>query len=278
MGRIVRDHVAASTNVDLHGERIPPETLREIFDDMPESFLLNHEHSLSRPPVGRAFNKRLVELDGGALAILLDVEVLDEEAYERSRGMSISVTSRQPVLSEPGSVLTAQVLFDPNQFDSDGVAAALTGLGTEEYGLIAIERRQKYHVGEEYTHLVQVGSGIENDIWVGFWTAVGVKLLDILFKTKPKTPAEEVVTRVEVIASGSDDVEVVLRLAGDTEADDVAGVLPEGVLTEARGAHPSADVRRVVVDVQKGGSYVVRFVSEQDGTVHGDESNGENAR
>jgi hypothetical protein len=92
MGRVITGQIIASTHLDLIGERLTREELQQLFSQIPQEWVSAVGHDLSRPPIIRGFNKRLEELPDGELAITLDIEVLDEEAFREMGGFSIAFT------------------------------------------------------------------------------------------------------------------------------------------------------------------------------------------
>jgi hypothetical protein len=81
VGRVITGQIIASTHLDSTGERLTREELQQLFSQIPQEWVGAVVHDLSRPPITRSFNKRLEELPDGELAITLDIEVLDEEAF-----------------------------------------------------------------------------------------------------------------------------------------------------------------------------------------------------
>jgi hypothetical protein len=90
MGRIIRGQVITSTALDSHGDRLSRETIKKLFQQLPEVWFSFRNHDMSAQPVSRGFNKRLKELPSGELAITLDLEVLDEEAFKSTGAVTES--------------------------------------------------------------------------------------------------------------------------------------------------------------------------------------------
>jgi hypothetical protein len=274
----MKDVVLTGTRVDAHGEQIAREALHQAFDQMPIERLMNDNHDLSLPPIGRAFNKRLRETDDGHLEIVVDVEVLDEAAWEGKRGLSISFTGVRPLLERRGGELTAQVLFDPNQIDGEQLRQALEDFEPDLYGYELIELRRKSTFAQTVIHVINFLYSVDKDLWHGFWLGVGPYLLGSLSQARrtaqrsaddPSVDGE--LTRIDVVVPAEGGAEVVLRLASDVSAEDLADidlVELERVANKAVGEQP---LFRVVVDVQRGGSYAIRFVTDKTGGTY-DES------
>src|SRR5262245_59868715 len=114
MARVVRGQIIATTGPDAYGDRIPPDVLRQFARQFDQS-ASGVAHDLSAPPVCRGFNPRIETLDNGELALIVDMEVLDEAAYTSFGGFSISFT-RQGIRfgQEP---IAVRVYVNPRQFD-----------------------------------------------------------------------------------------------------------------------------------------------------------------
>lgn len=143
MSRVVKDQIIASTSLDSHGERLPEAVLRSYFEQMVEGAVGASSHDLSQKPAFRSFNKRLVRTSAGDLAIMVDVEVLDEERYTRFGGFSISFTRRRQRFGQAPSY--PRVTINTRQFKFDAVAADLNeNLRTTPFELV--ERVEKIDV------------------------------------------------------------------------------------------------------------------------------------
>src|ERR1043165_3958749 len=94
MLRVVTDQIIASTSLDSHGERLSEAELTSYFEQIAENSVGVSAHDLFQVPAFRSFNKRLWRTPAGALAIVVDVEVLDEERYSTFGGYSIAFTRR----------------------------------------------------------------------------------------------------------------------------------------------------------------------------------------
>lgn len=101
MREIIRGQVIATTGGGPDTDPIPAHVLRQLFDSLPDESLGWDNHDPSKPPISRAFNKRLETLPNGNLAIKVDVEVLDKTAFDRMGGFSIAFT-RTTWQSYPG--------------------------------------------------------------------------------------------------------------------------------------------------------------------------------
>ena len=105
--------------------RLTEEQLGRLFDQMPDSWPINQEHDLSRPPIGVTRNKRLERLPSGNLAIVADLEFNDEAAMWSYGGMSVSFTGQETIGSGVEAQLDAQLLYNPIHFDRRQIADLL---------------------------------------------------------------------------------------------------------------------------------------------------------
>ena len=81
MNRIIYNQIITSTTLDLQGDKLTLEQLQSFLSQIPDNMLLNNTHDLSKPPVGRAFNKKLIALPAEEYAIQVDIEILDEAEF-----------------------------------------------------------------------------------------------------------------------------------------------------------------------------------------------------
>ena len=117
MGRIIKGQVLATTGLDADRESLSERELTELFVQMSDEFPSTVSHDLSQSPVVRAFNKRLERLPNGDLAIKVDLEVFDEQAFARYGGMSIGFYRRHVRFGAGDPVVS--VTINSRQFDFD---------------------------------------------------------------------------------------------------------------------------------------------------------------
>jgi|GEM_PF-5381214 len=123
MLRVVTDQIIASTSLDSHGERLSEAELTSYFEQMAENSVGVSAHDLSQVPAFRSFNKRLLRTPAGDLAIVVDVEVLDEERYSTFGGYSIAFTRRHWRFGRAPSY--PRITINTRQFDFDAVGPRL---------------------------------------------------------------------------------------------------------------------------------------------------------
>ena len=85
--KTIKGQIVASTNIDVHGDKLTKQQLRDLFKQMPREFTLDQHHDLSKPPVSKTYNKRFVEISDGEFAIKVDVDVFDEGLLKRMGGL-----------------------------------------------------------------------------------------------------------------------------------------------------------------------------------------------
>ena len=142
MGRIICGQVIAGTGPDLHGPGIGSDVIRTLFYQMQRARIGGVEHDMALPPAARASNFRLTGTADGGLKILADIEVLDEEAFRRMGGFSISFT-RTTVRIGRADKPAARVLVNPEQFDFDQMSQLGEQLELHDYTLDVTELIQK---------------------------------------------------------------------------------------------------------------------------------------
>ncbi|MBV9071016.1 MAG: hypothetical protein JO231_20040 [Acidobacteria bacterium] len=124
MARVITDQIVASTSLDSHGERLPEAELTAYFNQMTEGAVGAASHDLTQVPAFRSFNKRLVRTAAGDLAIVVDIEVLDEERYATYGGYSIAFTRRHWRFGRAPSY--PRVTINTRQFDFEAAGPSLS--------------------------------------------------------------------------------------------------------------------------------------------------------
>jgi hypothetical protein len=165
--RTIRGQIMASTSLDLHAEKLTEEQLRHLFDGTPSESVLNQNHDLSQGVVGRMYNKQLVRLESGELAIAVDIDILDEDAYAAAGGFSISY-KRGHYSVNSNRKAEIEILFNPRVFSIEEFKPLLQ-LSTDEVQVDAIELVQKGFEATAILILQFVGVGIA----LGFFRAIG---------------------------------------------------------------------------------------------------------
>lgn len=139
--RTIHGQIIASTSIDLHGERLTEEQLRLLFEGTPTESVLNQNHDLSQGAVGRMYNKHLVRLVSGELAIAVDIDILDEDAYTSAGGFSISY-KRGHYSVNSSRQAEIEILFNPQTFNIEEFKHVLQ-LSTNNIQIDVVELVQK---------------------------------------------------------------------------------------------------------------------------------------
>lgn len=114
--KTLKEQILASTTLDADNERIPKEILFSFYETMPSEQVMRQEHDMSKKPVAKIYNKQFRKLENGEYAIIGDVDIFDEEAYEKYKGYSISYTTERYSVF-PDKQPEIEVLFNPKYFD-----------------------------------------------------------------------------------------------------------------------------------------------------------------
>jgi hypothetical protein len=227
MGRIIQGQVVASTGLDAQGERLTHEVLVGLFNQIVDRGMpTGVNHDLSATPICRSFNPRLENLTNGELAIVVDLEILDEEAFAPMGGFSIAFIRKTIRFGKREPAIA--ILLNPVQFDFDSAVRAIGGSVPEEYEFDISERVEKgLDIPAAIIHLVfSLGSSASAGVAEGFLNAVGAKLLEVIsgLKRKDKTEgAKKLHLHFEVAARGRI-LSVVLEVEEDINSVNLSGV------------------------------------------------------
>lgn len=139
--KTIKNQIVVTSGVDLHGDSIPLEILKEFHEQMPEPWLLNNNHDVSKPPIAIGYNKKFSEIEDGKWAIMMDVDILDEEEFKKMGGFSISYL-RNLVTMDPSKPGDVEILFNPMVVTKSEIDE-LVSLSTEKLQIDARELIQK---------------------------------------------------------------------------------------------------------------------------------------
>ena len=262
MGRIIRGQVIASTGLDSHGESLSRETIGTLFRQLPEVSFSFRNHDTSAGPVCRGFNKRLKELPAGELAIALDLEVLDEEAFKSAGGFSIAFTNRTIRF---GSDPTVKVLVNPRQFPLEQVAQEIGRLLPPGESVDVTERIEKAGVLEAVIIVVVFVAG---GIAKGFFSKVGGELFDYLKKRRAGSPPVEPTIHLQVTVEVRKRPVVLLLVADPaTSPWDLARVDVGAITAEVETLAENTDIQRAVGIIRTGPTIELRFLVSAEGAI-----------
>lgn len=76
------------------------------------------QHNIGTKPVARGYNKQFVQLDDGHYAIALDLDVMDEDAFNEMGGYSISYIDREYSPVREGDP-NLRILVNPREFEPE---------------------------------------------------------------------------------------------------------------------------------------------------------------
>jgi len=139
--KTIKKQPIVTSSTDLHGDRIPVDVLKQFYEDMPDPWVLNNNHDISKPPVGIGYNKQFGQIDGGVWAIMMDVDVLDEDEFKKMGGFSISYL-RNKITMNPKQDGHIEIIFNPMVL-SESEINGLVSLSTDEIQIDAMEVIQK---------------------------------------------------------------------------------------------------------------------------------------
>lgn len=260
MGRVIRGQVIASTAVDSHGEQISPEAIESLFRQVQEPWLTYCDHDTSVAPVCRGYNKRLEKRANGELAIVLDLEVLNEEAFAQRGGFSIAFTNRTMRFGDSPAV---RILINPRQFGFEQVAYDMGRLLPHGQGIDVTERVEKAAILEGAIIVVAFVIG---GIAKGFFSKAGGELYDYLKKLRTGTPPKEPTLHLHATLTVLQKPIVLLLVADPaTSAWDLAAVDFDALATTVEAMPGVEEIQRVVGVIHPGPTVELRFMVRADG-------------
>lgn len=269
MNRVIRDQIIAGTNVDLHGEQISPEALAQFFLQMPDQMVGCDEHDGTQMPSARMSNKRLVTRSDGSLAIVVDVEVLDEVGFSRMGGFSIAFTRRTLRL---GGQPCVRILINPRQLPFENMARDIAGFAPPGYAIDITERIEKAAVVDAAIVVVILALG---GVAKGFLSKVGAELFEYLKTargTPPKSPAIQIEGSVEVAGQP---VKLLLAVDPSVPPRELAAIDLDAAASQLERLAEGAGVNRAIGVIRPGPSIEVTFLIRLDGTITRNENGGQ---
>lgn len=137
----IKKQPIVTSSVDRHGDQIPLDVLKKFFEQMPDPWVMNNNHDISKPPMGIGYNKQFDKLDDDIWAIFFDVEVWDEEEFKNMGGFSISYTRNKICIGtkENGDI---EILFNPMLLERSEIES-LVRLTNKKIQIDAVELIQK---------------------------------------------------------------------------------------------------------------------------------------
>ncbi|MCL6581569.1 MAG: hypothetical protein K6U08_08160 [Firmicutes bacterium] len=169
------------------------ETIRTLFSQTKEgAAAVNHD--LCQRPAVRLFNYRLTETPNGGLAIVADVEVLDEEVFSRMGGVSVSFT-RTTVRAGAAEEPAVRVLVNPTLFSFNEFCNIANEIELKGYTIDVTELVQKAGLLE--VAVIAVVISLASEVGKGFLSELGADLYRAL-KSKRRTDDPSGPTKVQL--------------------------------------------------------------------------------
>jgi hypothetical protein len=234
---------------------------------MPQDLVMCVQHNAARRPVCRAFNQRLVELPDGELALVADIEVLDEETFATFGGYSVGLLGRSHRIGT--GTLFCEIYLNARQFDLEATAREFTPLVPPGTAIDITEQHQK-----AYEDLVAIAVLVlsakavlsaAEATWTGFWNAYGAHLLQRTLSLK-RTDSPTAPTQGQVILDAAPSrAKLILAFAPNVTQADFAR-LDMQILSKYLLALPNLQtVDRVVATVHPGPNLHIEFLVHLDG-------------
>jgi len=260
--RIIENQVVAGTNLDLHGEQIAPEVLVRLFAQMADPMVNHSEHDGTRSPVTRMSNKRLVQRPDGSLAIVVDIEVLDEVEFARMGGFSIAFTNRTIRI---GGQPCIQILINPRQLPFEEIARDLAALTPPGYSIDITERIEKTAVADGVIVIVALTvAGVAK----GFLSKVGAELFEYLKRRRGGTSTKEPAIQIEgTVDVGGRAVTLLLAVDPSVSATELTSVDLDAAAVQLERMAKGAGVNRAVGFIRPGPVIEVTFLVRPDGSI-----------
>ena len=264
MARVITGQTIASTHVDSSGEQITREQLQHLFDQIPAEYVAATQHDLSKPPIAKGFNKRLEVLPDGELAIKLDIEILDEEAFAEMGGFSIAFTRKTIRLGDGEPLM--RILVNPQQFDFQEVLRSVEQIIPLDATVDITERVEKGDFLRDAIIIVTVFAF--SHVAGGFFGAIGQDLHGRLKTLRRKDhPEGRSEIHLDVHFSETQHFRVFLVITEEVSPAEVGGV-DIGQLSSLLALYPQArTASRIVGKLLPGPVVEIDFFVMPDGMV-----------
>jgi len=174
--KVIKDQIIASTHVDGTGGQFSKKDLQYFFSQIPDEYEFNQDHDLSKPVVAKGRDKKFAKLPDGHHAITMDIEVYDENIFEKMGGISISFTKGRITVNEKkrGDI---EIIFNASIFNREDIED-LVDLSTSYVQIDGLELVQKALEPIGIIIISFVGTAFFN----GFFGKAGSDLYDSLKK------------------------------------------------------------------------------------------------
>lgn len=267
--RTIKGQLVASTTLDLRNDKITREELQSLFDQMPAEQVINLDHDLSEPIVGKMYNKQFVEIENGEFAIKVDVDVFNEEEFAKRRAFSIAFFRRYFTIN-PNREGDIKISFNSLVVDSEDIIPLLS-ISNKSVQIDAQELVQK---GLDVTTIVVV-LFISSSIAGEFFKKAGAdayellksKLQELAEKYRAKGKAEMGFHFQFTANIGANNVDVII----ESDTDNLSVISRQSILIEPLLKQISAyagdtEIRRISIRVSKDMPYMeVNYIIDKDG-------------
>jgi len=185
--------IIATSHVDLHGDMIHPEALKNAVRQIKEKYLpYIIEHDIRRPPIGRIVSAKVIKLQDGQYALMATAELFEESVSLESLtgdGRKIPIMDRD--------VQTIAVKYDRTFRDKEG-QELLRGL-SQIPGIEKSREIVKKALEPVSTLLIYAGVFVVGSIATGFFSKLGYDAYEMLkntlikyFRNRKKISSEKI--------------------------------------------------------------------------------------
>jgi hypothetical protein len=203
-----------------------------------------------------------VRLPEGGLAIVIDLEVLNEDAFMAGGGFSIAFTNRTIRF---GTNPAVRVLINPRQFAFEEMAHDIGRLLPPGESVDVTERIEKAGVLEAAIIIVTFAASA---VASGFFNKAGGELFDYLKKRRsPNTPAEPTIHLHINCEIRRRPVVVLLVADSSVPPRDIARVDVEALVSHVEAIAQGAEIQRAVGIIRPGPVVEMTFLVKLDGSV-----------
>lgn len=186
--------IIATSHVDLHGDMIHPEALKDAVRQIKEKYLpLNNEHDIRCPPIGRIVSAKVIKLQDGQYALIATAELFEECVSLESLtgdGRKIPIRDRD--------IQTIVVEYDRTFRDKEG-QELLRGLSQISGEIEKPREIVKKALEPVSTLLICAGVFVVGSIAKGFFSKLGSDAYEMLknalikyFRNRKKISSEQI--------------------------------------------------------------------------------------
>jgi len=264
MERIIHGQTIATTHVDSHGERFDREHFRAVCKRLPDDVVAYVQHDGAQRPVCRGFNHRLVALPDGELALVADIEVLDEDRFATFGGFSIAVMGASSVVGN--GELVVEDLLNPRYFDTTTAAHRLKVPPGASIRITEHYQRELSPTDVVIVLVVILARDAIKAMWDGFWSAAGTDIWGWLKGLKRKDHSTAP-TRVHLhISAKPHRAKLILAFDPEVTPQDSAQIDIQSLASHFLALPDLDTIDRIVATVRPGPVITFEFLSHLDGS------------